>query len=316
MGVLGRGDSQHSFELSTVTRVGRDPENELVVLSPGVSQFHAVVRWAATGRWEVRDLGSTNGTFVDGELLKPGTDVALRAGVRLVFGRGGEPWTVVSATRPLPEARDVVSGERIFGTPHLLSLAAPHEDPLDILEERVGSWVLERGSDVAPVRSGQLVVVGGRTLRVSLPLPAPETEETSALPAASVPGDALGHTSLSFFVSADLESVTMSVRWNDEEWECQRAYNRALVELAKARLRDQSDGRLPPLEHGWVYGDELCSLADFDGLARLNVEIHRARSDLARRGVPNAPAIVQRRKGTGQLRIGTARVQVVEPSQP
>lgn len=312
MGGLRSSETGDSFELSTVTRVGRDAENELVLDAPVVSQFHAVLRWAAPGQWEVRDLGSTNGTLVDGAPIKAGEGVTLRAGASVMFGRGGVPWTVSSVDRPLPEARDVLTGERIFGSPHLLSLSSQDDDPLDVLEERAGSWVLERGGEVAPVRSGQLVVVGGRTLRVALPVPATETEETAGLELAPVEADPLGHASLSFIVSADLESVTMCVRWKDASWECQRAYNRALVELAKARLRDQAERRLPPLEHGWVYGDELCSLADFDGIARLNVEIHRARSDLARHGVPNGPAIVQRRRGTGQLRIGTDRVQVVE----
>lgn len=308
MGALAKERSRPRFELSSVTRIGRDPANELVSETPAVSLFHAVVRWASPGAWELRDLGSTNGTFVNGVQLKAGEAMRLGGGERILFGQGTEPWYVVDVSRPLPEARDVVSGERVFGTPHLLSLAGPEEEPVDLLEERVGNWVLERAGEIVPIRSGQVIVVGGRTLRLSLPLPAAETEDVPP-PSPPVSGEPLGETSLTFYVSADLEQVTMVVEWDSESWECQRAYTRALLELAKVRLRDQESGRLPPSDHGWMYVDELCSLADYDGTGRLNVEIHRARIDVARRGIPNGPSIVERRRGL--LRIGTRRIHVV-----
>src|SRR5690606_951413 len=94
-------------------------------------------------------------------------------------------------------------------------------------------------------------------------------------------------------------------------WESHKAYNRALLVLAEARLRDQQ-ARRPAHEQGWLYGDELCTLADYDSVNRLNVEVHRARTDFAKAGIPGAPAIVQRRRGTGQMRIGTSRLEIVE----
>jgi hypothetical protein len=47
------------------TAIGRNHEGELVVLASSVSREHAEVRRADDG-WHVRDLGSRNGTFVDG----------------------------------------------------------------------------------------------------------------------------------------------------------------------------------------------------------------------------------------------------------
>ncbi len=309
MGAL-RADGHAAVPLSAVTRVGRDAENEIVIDAPAVSQFHAVIRWATPGAWELRDLGSVNGTRVDGVALKAGESVLLRSGSRVSFG--GSSWEVADVSRPLPEGRDVVTGERRFGDNSMLSLGLVAGEPVDVFEESRGSWVIERDGQIAPVRNGQVVVVGGRTFRLSLPLPAPETEETPGPPVEPWPLDPLGHVELCFVVSSDLESVTMTIQWSAQCWECQRAYNRALLELARARLRDQSAPKLPPVEHGWVYGDELCTLADYDGVGRLNVEIHRARNELARRGIPNGQAIIQRRRGTGQLRLGTSRVRIIE----
>lgn len=51
-----------------VTRIGRDPANEIVIADSRVSRQHAAIRWAS-GQYLLHDLRSTNGTFVDGEQL-------------------------------------------------------------------------------------------------------------------------------------------------------------------------------------------------------------------------------------------------------
>jgi len=50
--------------------VGRDPSYDLSLARDSVSRRHAVIRQLSTGGWEVQDLGSTNGTFVNEERIK------------------------------------------------------------------------------------------------------------------------------------------------------------------------------------------------------------------------------------------------------
>src|SRR4051812_11813357 len=45
--------------------IGRNQDGDVVVLASSVSREHAVLRQTTAG-WTVRDLGSRNGTFVDG----------------------------------------------------------------------------------------------------------------------------------------------------------------------------------------------------------------------------------------------------------
>ena len=48
-------------------RIGRVPDNDLVLSDLNVSRHHAELRKSATGRYEIVDLGSHNGTFVNGQ---------------------------------------------------------------------------------------------------------------------------------------------------------------------------------------------------------------------------------------------------------
>lgn len=51
-------------------RIGRAPDNELVLDSPGVSRHHAELVYTNGGQPTLRDVGSSNGTFVNGEVLR------------------------------------------------------------------------------------------------------------------------------------------------------------------------------------------------------------------------------------------------------
>ncbi|MDJ0381249.1 FHA domain-containing protein [Streptomyces sp. G-G2] len=64
----------HQLELGHVMRIGRALENELVVSDLQVSRLHAEFRSMPGGRFEIHDLGSHNGTYVNGQpLAKSGT---------------------------------------------------------------------------------------------------------------------------------------------------------------------------------------------------------------------------------------------------
>jgi hypothetical protein len=67
---------------SGAVRVGRAPDCDVVVPSPRVSRYHAELSVDDQGA-RVRDLGSTNGTAVDG---RPIREAELRPGDRVAFG--------------------------------------------------------------------------------------------------------------------------------------------------------------------------------------------------------------------------------------
>ncbi|MFI8998443.1 FHA domain-containing protein [Streptomyces sp. NPDC053542] len=62
----------HQLDTGRVMRIGRALENELVVSDLQVSRHHAEFRATPDGRFEIHDLGSHNGTYVNGQPVPKG----------------------------------------------------------------------------------------------------------------------------------------------------------------------------------------------------------------------------------------------------
>ena len=68
------------------TRLGRSPENTYQLHEVSVSRHHAAIDIDAQGAVRVTDVGSTNGTFLNGRRLRPHTPFRLKDGDRLQLG--------------------------------------------------------------------------------------------------------------------------------------------------------------------------------------------------------------------------------------
>ena len=67
-------------------RIGRDADSDLVIRSPAVSRRHARI-FHEYDLYRIEDLGSSNGTFINGQRLMPKEVRALRHGDELRLGR-------------------------------------------------------------------------------------------------------------------------------------------------------------------------------------------------------------------------------------
>lgn len=103
----------HQFAVGRVMRIGRALENELVVSDLQVSRLHAEFHATPDGRLEIRDLGSHNGTYVNGQPIPKGGSVQL--GPADIVGVGHSTFRIVGDR--LEEFVD--TGEVSFSARHL-----------------------------------------------------------------------------------------------------------------------------------------------------------------------------------------------------
>jgi len=65
--------------------IGRDPDCDIVIADPFVSRRHAKIFYR-DNRWFIEDVGSRNGTYVDGEDIRGRGAVELKEGIEVVLG--------------------------------------------------------------------------------------------------------------------------------------------------------------------------------------------------------------------------------------
>lgn len=82
--LLIEGKRRREWELPGETLIGRAPECSVCLDDEFVSNLHAKI-YRVEGRYYVEDLGSTNGTYVNGRRINYPTE--LRAGDRIKVGR-------------------------------------------------------------------------------------------------------------------------------------------------------------------------------------------------------------------------------------
>ncbi len=87
-------DAGHSHRAGDgAVRLGRSPDNDVILRDPATSGHHARLERRGEQFWIV-DLGSTNGTFVNGESIQ---EKQLNNGDRLTIGQNAVQFAVIGA---------------------------------------------------------------------------------------------------------------------------------------------------------------------------------------------------------------------------
>lgn len=68
LALMGRPVRNYTFDKPLIT-IGRDPESDVFVDNPGVSRDHFRLERTPTGEYQVVDLGSANGTFLNDQTV-------------------------------------------------------------------------------------------------------------------------------------------------------------------------------------------------------------------------------------------------------
>jgi pSer/pThr/pTyr-binding forkhead associated (FHA) protein len=104
------GENTHDLSEALIT-IGRISENALQIEDASVSSRHAQLTLDDSGDYILRDLGSTNGTQLNGKELAPETDHKLQDGDKIIFGKVETRYKSENPAeaRPLPEAEEVAA---------------------------------------------------------------------------------------------------------------------------------------------------------------------------------------------------------------
>jgi hypothetical protein len=305
VGLLLATRSGRLIALSPHTVIGRSPACSVVLDDLRASAEHAAIAWSGEC-WEIRDLGSRNGTWLDGRRLTSGERASVRNDARLAFG-GSDAWLLADDRAAGPAARNEATGEIVHSTTGLLALPSAGNPLATVYRRADGQWLIELGAELRAIPDRAEIDLAGARWSLFLPTqlgPVPTTLKIDdSLPA-------LADISLWFAPSLDEEHVDVRVRTDDgREWLLPpRSSHYTLLTLARSRLEDARIG-VASEEQGWLYASHLAEMLQYSP-ERLNLEIFRARSQFAKLGFSDATHLVARRTVNRQLRIGVSRLHV------
>jgi len=278
--------------------VGRAHVATLRIGDASVSGEHAVLVSLGSS-WTLRDLGSVNGTFVNGQQLEPGPGRKLCIGDELQFALWPESFRVIDTAPPQPFAKRLSDGLELTASSDVLGLPSPACPLLQIMPMGLG-WLCSGEAGDHPIGDGEVLHVQDQAWRVFLPC----TEEETHRPQDSL---RVRQVSLTFRVSADEETVLIELLQSQSRMLVEsRAHNYLLLDLARRRL---ADTHLPSAERGWIERTALAQRLHLDP-EHLNVQLFRVRRAFAEAGVIDAGNLLECRRRPGQVRIGIADLRI------
>jgi hypothetical protein len=306
VGLLLEARNGRLITLSAHTLIGRSSACVVVLEDPPPSAQPALIAWSGE-RWEVRDLGSLNGTWLNGRRLSAGERVPIATDSRIGFG-GADVWMLANDRPAGPAARSTATSELVHSVSQILALPSADDPQATVFRRADGQWLVELGTHVHAVTDRDQLEIGSDCWTLFLPSelsPLPETAETGGSRLV------IDELALRFAPSLDEEHVSVQVRTKTgKEYTLpQRSSHYMLLTLARARIADAHRGVIAE-EQGWIYACDLADMLQYTA-ERLNIEIFRARAVFAKLGVADFAHLIERRTTSRQIRIGVREVQVI-----
>jgi len=301
MGILYWKDANKQIPLRKRFLLGRNAHCNVRIDSSKISSEHASLHWAHGG-WELRDHGSLNGTFLEGECLERGERVMLGSGATFSLSRMAAVFELREASPPYAAAQHRETGAWLIAEDGLLALPSADKPHAIIFTNANGVWQIEVDDQVRYAIDQDVLMINGDSFFLEIP-----SDDQGTMPS-DTHAPTIASIRLRFVITPDEETVDTTVFIADRPHRLEpRRYHYLLATLARTWL---SEHNVTSSLRGWMDRDELCQKLEMD-VGKLNVEIYRARKQLAEYGVLGAAQLIERRPGTHQLRIGVTNVEVV-----
>lgn len=300
MGTILFRTTNQKFPLRAKTLFGRDASCTVHVEDPKVSHEHASLRWK-DGAWELRDLGSSNGTYIGSRRLAAGERVQLEIGTVFSLSGSSAVFELVDTSPPFAAALHRASGKVHIAAGGILVLPNEDQPRLTMFASSDGSWYIEIEKEVRLAKNGEELTLGGEVYVIEVP--------TTTIGTARSGGNTLilEALRLRFVVAPDEESVEVTmITGNKSVTLSPRRYHYLLLTLARAWI---ADAGISPRVRGFRDRDELCNQLGVD-VMKLNTEVYRLRKQFVEMGVQGAAGLIERRPGTYEIRIGLTNLEV------
>ncbi|MEZ4302198.1 MAG: FHA domain-containing protein [Polyangiaceae bacterium] len=303
MAIVVDARTGHPLTLPAHCLFGRSSACSPRIEDPRVSGEHARITWLGEA-WELKDLGSRNGTFLNGHKLDRGGAALLSVSDRIALGDDSISFSVLDLSPPVAQARSLSSSRILQASSAVLALPSPDSPDVSIFEDADGQWRLEHDGDVEITSDGAVIDVAGEAFMLHLPAPVTPTIDASFGPP-DVRSLALG-----FRVSLDEErvEVTALIR-GDRHVIPPRAHHYTWLTLARRMQEDTTQAKLPDASRGWLSIPDLCRMLAIDE-NKLNVDFFRIRQDVGSLGLQTPASIIERRRGSRQARLGTSQLTI------
>lgn len=320
--VLQDGEVVHTEPLAQrALFMGRGPDNDLVLADRMVSGRHAVFHLAGNGtQLMLRDLGSTNGTFVndkrvgrpvrldDGDAVRLGSNVTLR----VQLSRSELP----SAPLPTPSLlvdlntgiAHPVRSDRIFvGEGEHCELRIPGDAELACitLHDNGEIWLSTDDAE-HPITAGEPFEIADRTLVFRFP--------TGTL--AATARDPVERTTYGYQLEVSLQAETGPEAWifdprTDRRYAVTAENRVSLLWVLAKKLQDDQEEGLAPDAAGWCVDEEVMrgiwgrSWQQM-GSNNYQVLLSRTRKELRKAGFDGW--FIEKRRGHTRLRLQTVKL--------
>jgi len=304
MGWLLDPEANVRHYLAERSMIGRASQCWTRIVHRSVSKEHAVLAFDE-GCWTLKDLGSRNGTWVEGKRLESGEMVPVEREARLQFG--DRTLALDTVEPPTLCARNEATGHYLVAESGLLSLPDDDSPWASAYESHPGSWFIDLEGETRPLQDGDTYY--WKNQRFLLRVPSSEMRRSFESTVAAGGQLVLPELKLCLDVSRDGESITTRLLAEARVLRVPpRSTHQLLLVLGRQRQRDEAEG-LTASECGWVYSDELATMMGADP-QKVNLDVHRLRQQLASLGVLDAGRIVERRATSHQIRLGVAKIEI------
>ena len=303
--------------------IGRSPTCKLVLTHKSVSSFHACVRWHDDA-WQLRDLGSRNGTFLNGQRVRERPH-ALRRGDRIVLGDQEETWVFADDARPQAMLIPVIGvhgDDETGGEPSsiptggndsqslilgdLRAFPSDENPQVTIFQDAEGRFFLEGvDGDSEELVAEQHVCIGNTSYWLFVPGTAtglPTTRQSGC----QVVESSVRTMRLTLKVAPDEETAAAVIEAGAVQAELKpRVHLYLLVHLARLRVEEEQEEAEGA---GWVSVEVLCDDLQLTR-EQLGLQVFRIRDDMKKIGLSDAAEIVDRRR-RGWIRMGVSAAQI------